>query len=118
MKNNQLISTFFILIANEKSYFSHYLYGWYRIFIAQSTKPEVIASTGDYFKNKEYSLSWTLGECITETCSSSDNVLTQGFQQSNYTITAVSQLTSEQFLLKAYPTSDFITVFIESIDTS
>ncbi|MFU8844174.1 MAG: hypothetical protein ACNA7V_10250 [Bacteroidales bacterium] len=48
---------------------------------AQSVSPEVIATAGDYFENSSGSLSWTLGEVMTETFSSGGNILTQGFQQ-------------------------------------
>lgn len=42
---------------------------------------EVIATDGSYSLNSQGSLSWTLGEVITETFSTTDNFLTQGFQQ-------------------------------------
>ena len=48
---------------------------------AQSVSPEVIASSGDYYKNENISLSWTLGEIATETYSNGSVILTQGFQQ-------------------------------------
>lgn len=48
---------------------------------AQSVTPEVISSAGDYFANTNGSVSWTLGEPMGETYVSSNNFLTQGFQQ-------------------------------------
>lgn len=51
---------------------------------AQSTSPNVIASTGDYFSNANYSVAWTLGETMGETYSSAGNFLTQGFHQPDY----------------------------------
>ena len=52
------------------------------IFIsAQTTSPEIIASSGAYFSNASGSLSWTLGEPVTETFINGSNILTQGFQQ-------------------------------------
>ena len=48
---------------------------------AQTTSPEVIASSGDHFSNATGSLSWTLGETMTETFSNGGHILTQGFQQ-------------------------------------
>jgi hypothetical protein len=47
----------------------------------QMASPEVIASGGDYFQNDNISLSFTVGETITETFSNGDVTLTQGFQQ-------------------------------------
>ena len=48
----------------------------------QTLTPEVLAASGDYFTSTSNSLSWTLGESVIETYSSSNNSLTQGFQQS------------------------------------
>lgn len=48
---------------------------------AQSVSPEVISSSGDYFEGPNASLSWTLGEIATETFTSGNIILTQGFQQ-------------------------------------
>jgi hypothetical protein len=48
---------------------------------AQSLSPQVIASSGSYFSNGSGSLSWTLGETMTETFIAGSSQLTQGFQQ-------------------------------------
>ncbi len=47
----------------------------------QSLSPEVISTSGDYFENTNASLSWTLGETVTETFANGNIFLTQGFQQ-------------------------------------
>jgi len=44
---------------------------------------ELITTSGDYFVQGSTSLSWSIGEPVSETFSSSTNYLTQGFQQ-NY----------------------------------
>ncbi|MCB2218849.1 MAG: hypothetical protein KQI35_00535 [Bacteroidetes bacterium] len=49
--------------------------------IAQTVSPQVIATSGDYFEGTGVSLSWTLGELVTETFAAGDIILTQGFQQ-------------------------------------
>ena len=60
---------------------------------AQSAAPDVIATSGDYFSNASYSLAWTLGESMGETYSSTNNFLTQGFNQPDYgTLTFVEDL--------------------------
>ncbi len=51
----------------------------------QSISPEVITSTGDYYSNSNVSLSWTLGEPVIETFEAGGFVLTQGFQQVDFT---------------------------------
>jgi hypothetical protein len=42
---------------------------------------EVIATSGDVFENSSGSISFTVGETVTETLGSAATVLTQGFQQ-------------------------------------
>jgi hypothetical protein len=56
---------------------------------SQSITPEVIATAGDYFVGSNATLSWTLGEVITETVSNGTYTLTQGFQQPHYNITGI-----------------------------
>jgi hypothetical protein len=64
---------------------------FYLFFIAksQSISPEVIATAGDYFVGSNATLSWTLGEVITETVFNGNYTLTQGFQQPHYNITSI-----------------------------
>lgn len=50
-------------------------------FSGQSLSPFVIASSGDYFTGAGTTLSWTLGEPVTETLSGGGIILAQGFQQ-------------------------------------
>jgi hypothetical protein len=47
----------------------------------QTLTPEVISSSGGYFENTNASVSWTLGETVTETFIGTNVNLTQGFQQ-------------------------------------
>ncbi len=57
---------------------------------AQSTSPDVIASSGEYYENANNSISYTLGEIAVETYSNGSNILTQGFQQPvSVTITGI-----------------------------
>jgi hypothetical protein len=48
---------------------------------AQTLSPQVIASAGGYQSNATHSLSFTIGEPNTQTLTSANNILTQGFQQ-------------------------------------
>ncbi len=48
---------------------------------AQSLTPSVVASSGEHFENPNNSISFTLGEVVTETYSNGSTILTQGFQQ-------------------------------------
>ena len=51
------------------------------LIVAQSLSPVVIASSGNYYQGANASLSWTLGEVATETYTSGNVILSQGFQQ-------------------------------------
>jgi len=47
----------------------------------QTKAQQVIAAAGGYYEGENISLSWTLGEPVTETFSAGGAILTQGFQQ-------------------------------------
>lgn len=64
---------------------------------------EVISTTGSSFENSTNQLSWTLGEPIIETFTAGQSILTQGFQQSKLTITAIDQISENLCGLKVYP---------------
>ncbi len=49
--------------------------------VGQSIEPQVIGSTGDYFVGTNATLSNTVGEVMIETVSSTNSMITQGFQQ-------------------------------------
>jgi len=55
---------------------------------AQINTPDVIASSGGYFVQNNGSISWTLGEIVTEK-SSNNTILTQGFQQSQFNVLSI-----------------------------
>ena len=57
---------------------------------AQSLKPTVIASCGGYFTGGGKSLSWTMGETITQTLQGGNSKLTQGFQQPEIIVTILN----------------------------
>jgi len=48
---------------------------------AQSIDREVLSSSGDSFEGPNSSVSWTLGEIVTETLTDGNTIITQGFQQ-------------------------------------
>jgi len=70
---------------------------------SQSLTPEVTACAGDYFQGTSATLSWTLGEPITETLPNASNILTQGFQQSKYTIVNISEIDDSDYQITVYP---------------
>jgi hypothetical protein len=70
--------------------------------MSQQISPEVISSAGDYFSNQNISLSWTLGEPVISTLEA-DYILTQGFHQDLYIITAVDEVEITGLDIKIYP---------------
>ncbi len=69
---------------------------------AQSISPEVIASAGEHFDNGTTQLSWTLGEVVIDTYDNGTNILTQGFHQTQLTVTSVEENLAE-IRLNMYP---------------
>ena len=80
-----------------------------------SITPDVIASAGNSYVNATTSLSWTMGEALTETDASSTNYLTQGFQQpASIVITDVITPDSPQGNVSAYPNPFTSTVYLQN----
>ncbi|MBI3133058.1 MAG: T9SS type A sorting domain-containing protein [Bacteroidetes bacterium] len=68
----------------------------------QSLTPTVVASSGDFFSGSAASLSWTLGEVVTDTYIGTNNQLTQGFQQPEIRFLTVEDLAVE-ITMNLYP---------------
>jgi hypothetical protein len=69
---------------------------------SQSLSPEVISSNGDFYTNTGGSVSFTIGETVTETFNGSSNMLTQGFQQPFVDVTGIPESSSIS-CLSAFP---------------
>lgn len=87
---------------------------------------EVISSSGSFDSNTSGSLSWTLGEPVTETFGNG-YILTQGFQQNYETILTINEvISSAQVSIFPNPFTDVINIhsenetieFIEIIDNT
>jgi len=67
-------------------------------------KPDVVATTGAYYANSAGSLSWTMGEPVSETVSDTSNTLTQGFQQGSYSVVSVvNEVANPTINISVYP---------------
>jgi hypothetical protein len=64
---------------------------------------QVLSSAGDSYTTGGYEVSWTLGEPVIETLKETNNTLTQGFHQTNITVTALDDLSLPQLELSVYP---------------
>ena len=88
------------------------------IFFSFASKAqEVIATTGEFFSNSSASLSWTLGEVMTETYTVGGSHLTQGQQQTNYDpVLSFEALPDIQMSVYPNPTQDRLTVVSDKSD--
>ena len=67
-------------------------------------KPDVVTTTGGYYANSAGSLSWTMGEPISETFSDTSNTLTEGFQQGSYLkVSVVNEVAQPTINISVYP---------------
>ena len=83
----------------------------------QSVSPELISSSGDYYNNGTNSLSWSIGESMTETYTTGNTKLTQGFQQNFDTSTIIENLTDDrQINVFPNPTTDNINIEFSEIN--
>lgn len=69
---------------------------------SQTLTPTVVGSSGDFYSGTAASLSWTLGEVVTDTYIGTNNQLTQGFQQPEIKFSIIEDLAVE-IILNLYP---------------
>ena len=73
------------------------------------TAQEVISSAGNHAEASGIQISWTLGEPFIETLTGTNNILTQGFHQTNLNVTSIDELKFPGLTLKVYPNpTDYI----------
>ena len=84
---------------------------------AQDADQNVVATGGDYFSNASGSVSWTLGEVLTETYTEG-NTLSQGFQQVALTVTTLIDPVQLSYSLSVYPNPTSQHLVIESDEES
>lgn len=75
----------------------------YILSYGQNLKPDVITSSGGIYANSNNSISWTIGECISETFANVNNTLTQGYQQGNYDIETAIDNTENLIKINLFP---------------
>lgn len=76
---------------------------------------EVISAAGSQWETTSGSLCRTVGEALSETLSDGTGTLTQGFQQSKLTVTAINVLKVSGIQMFVYPnpTHDFLSVEVK-----
>ena len=86
--------------------------------ISQTKSQEIICSGGDYFKNNEGSVSFTIGEPVRDYFAVDKYWLTQGFQQSTIAIITNTKEEDKEISLSVFPnpTYDFIIISADYCD--
>lgn len=69
----------------------------------QSVDQSVIGSTGDEFTGSSGSIEFTLGEPVSETYSTGEYQLTQGFHQGYFLFVGIDETTEFDFTTRVYP---------------
>lgn len=83
--------------------------------LAQSLTPTVVSSTGDYYVGSAATLSWTLGEVVTDTYTGTSNQLTQGFHQPDLRFSLIEDLAAEMTLnLFPNPTNGLVSFEVKN----
>jgi hypothetical protein len=83
--------------------------------LAQSLTPTVVSSTGDYYVGSAATLSWTLGEVVTDTYIGTSNQLTQGFHQPDLRFSLIEDLAPEMTLnLFPNPTNGLVSFEVKN----
>ncbi|MBI4929984.1 MAG: T9SS type A sorting domain-containing protein [Bacteroidetes bacterium] len=94
-----------IVLTSAICHFTFYIF-------AQSFTPDVIGSAGTFATSASGSMSWTIGEVMTETYSSANNFFTQGFHQPESIPISVNEISSSQNIsVYPNPTSGEFTVY-------
>jgi len=91
-------------------------------FISNAQEQEVISSAGDHYQNSNVQISWTIGEISTETATDGNNIITQGFHQTNLTVTKIKEdYTNEinaSINIFPNPTSEVANIKLTNVDIS
>lgn len=79
---------------------------------AQNFGPEVLSTSGGNYSNGVTQFTYTLGETFTDTYTTSDNILTQGFEQPEYYIVTAIEKASSEFQISVFPNpaSEFLKI--------
>lgn len=64
---------------------------------------ELLSTSGGSASNSEVQVSWSVGELMIETFVHPQIILTQGFQQSGYTISSIYEEDNIDFYIQAFP---------------
>ena len=86
------------------------IFSWFVNFGTILQAQQLVSSAGEFYQNSSGSLSFSVGELSIETFSNSNNILTQGFHQTNLIAIAIKELKDLKFEIIVFPnpTKDFV----------
>ena len=64
---------------------------------------QVVSSAGSTMVNASGSISFTIGEGISQTISKGDNTLTQGFHQTTLSVSSINKIKDLDFIISVFP---------------
>jgi hypothetical protein len=81
---------------------------------------EVVATAGSTLTNANGSISFTIGESVANTLIKGDKTITQGFHQTNISVSMISELKDLDFSISAFPNpaEDNLTLKLSKEDVS
>lgn len=81
---------------------------------SQTLSPEVISSSGKSMTDGTTTIEWTLGESVTATLDNSQNMLSQGFHQTNILVTSIPNTVVSGLSVFPNPTINIVNVQFSS----
>jgi len=92
------------------------IFSWFFYFGTPVKAQQLVSTSGDYYQNSTGSLSVSVGELAIETFSNTNNILTQGFQQTNLVSVSIKELPDMGYQISVYPNPvlDFVVLKIPS----
>jgi len=102
---------------NSKKYFAWaiFLLAWG---CAHAQIEQVVAASGQQLTGSNGEVSFTVGEPAITTLSSSGNMVSQGYQQSNLSTTAINDVSPSAYRVSVYPnpTANQLTVMVQGLN--
>lgn len=82
---------------------------------AQKLDPSVICASSGFITNGQTNINWTLGETVIATMGSANALVSNGFEQSGFAVTAVkNDMTAWNIQLYPNPTNKLLSIHIQN----
>jgi hypothetical protein len=71
---------------------------------------ELLSTGGTFYENSSGSLSYSIGEIVSETTSNNSSILTQGFQQSNLEESTINETINSNVIISPNPADNYLEI--------